>query len=194
MLSVSPVCWGVAYPLLHGLLLLQRPLLLHDYYSKIMLKQIPHTLWLGWLQRAYFRRNRLLRTLRLLHSPTQQYTRLTRNVNRGLGTTGRGAAKSSQVQLKHDTPIYVTRRAKYYLITVLIEVIAILSALLSHKAPEAMTTLHDAVESPLLNCVEQEGAEKVRINVLDNFHWIGMIELESCRKLDHQLVHAIEEL
>ena len=57
-----------------------------------------------------------------------------------------------------------------------------------------MTTFGDAMWRAFLDRVEQESAKEVWVNMLHHFDQVGVIELESRRKLAHELMNTVEKL
>jgi len=83
---------------------------------------------------------------------------------------------------------------KTYLLTELVEKVAIFVALVEEESPKTVATLGNAVKVSFLNVVQEESSKKVGINMLHHFDQIGVIELERCGELNHQLMDTVEKL
>ena len=57
-----------------------------------------------------------------------------------------------------------------------------------------MAALGNVVKVSLLDIVQEESSKQVGIDVLHQFDQIGVIELERCGELNHQLVDTVEKL
>ena len=78
--------------------------------------------------------------------------------------------------------------------TELVEKVAIFVSLIKEKSPKTVTTLGNAVKFSFLDIVQEESSKQVGIDVLHQFDQIGVIELERCGELNHELMDTIKKL